>query len=83
MFIIALILALPVLGLLAGYLRRRDSDRVHLLCPACGGEISRDYMACPHCGSRLQSPCPACGKPVRSLWKSCPHCGSPLGGESK
>jgi predicted amidophosphoribosyltransferase len=81
--LIVLILALPVLGIFAGYLHRREGDRVRLLCPACGGEIRRDYQACPHCGTVLQSACPACGKAVRSLWRSCPHCGTALGGDER
>jgi predicted amidophosphoribosyltransferase len=83
MLLIFLIFALPILGILAGYLHRREKDQVRLLCPACGGDVKRDYLACPHCGTRLQSECPECGKPVRSLWRSCPHCGTPLGGDPR
>lgn len=30
-------------------------------CPACGGKVSEQAAACPHCGQPMAKRCPKCG----------------------
>ena len=43
-------------------------------CPECGSEVHEDYVACPHCATRLQQSCGHCGKPLVPSWTVCPWC---------
>ena len=47
-----------------------------LACPECGSEVHEDYVACPHCATRLQQSCGHCGKALVSSWTVCPWCTS-------
>jgi DNA-directed RNA polymerase subunit RPC12/RpoP len=48
------------------------------LCPACGRQISSEYLVCPYCGKRLREKCPSCGKDVAGDFIVCPYCGISL-----
>jgi len=43
-------------------------------CPACGAQVSSDFVACPSCGHRVGGGCPHCHKPIEPGWKFCPFC---------
>lgn len=43
-------------------------------CPACGRDISPDFLACPYCGHALRRSCPKCGSPIEQGWRACPRC---------
>jgi len=49
---------------------------VRTLCPGCGGAVAVDFMACPHCGHRLNSGCPKCARSLQPGWQFCPYCSS-------
>jgi type IV pilus assembly protein PilB len=44
------------------------------LCPGCGGAVAVDFMACPHCGHRLNAGCPKCSRTLQPGWLFCPFC---------
>jgi len=46
------------------------------LCPGCGGAVAVDFMACPHCGHRLNAGCNKCGRTLQAEWQFCPYCAS-------
>ncbi len=46
------------------------------LCPGCGGAVAVDFMACPHCGHRLNAGCPKCSRTLQPGWLFCPFCAS-------
>ena len=43
-------------------------------CPACGRDISPDFLVCPYCRHELRRSCPKCGSPIEQGWRACPHC---------
>ncbi len=43
-------------------------------CPACGRDISPDFLACPYCRHELRRSCPKCRSPVEQGWRACPYC---------
>ena len=43
-------------------------------CPACGRDISPDFLACPYCRHALRRSCPRCGSPIEQGWRACPRC---------
>ena len=43
-------------------------------CPACGRDISPDFLACPYCRHALRRSCPKCKSPIEPGWRACPHC---------
>ena len=46
------------------------------LCAGCGGAVAVDFMACPHCGHRLNAGCNKCGRTLQAEWQFCPYCAS-------
>ncbi len=44
------------------------------LCSGCGGAVGVDFMACPHCGHRLNAGCGKCARPLQPGWQFCPFC---------
>ena len=46
------------------------------LCPACGGAVAVEFVACPHCGDRLSGGCSKCGRALQAGWSFCPFCAS-------
>jgi type IV pilus assembly protein PilB len=44
------------------------------ICPGCSGAVAMDFMACPHCGHRLNSGCSKCGRTLQPGWTFCPFC---------
>ncbi|MDQ3487195.1 MAG: Flp pilus assembly complex ATPase component TadA [Acidobacteriota bacterium] len=44
------------------------------LCTGCGGAVGVDFMACPHCGHRLNAGCGRCSRPLQPGWQFCPFC---------
>lgn len=48
-----------------------------LRCFQCMSPIEKDWLACSHCGQRLQVNCPQCGK-ATFLGDKCAHCAAPL-----
>jgi type IV pilus assembly protein PilB len=51
-----------------------DVRELRTLCPGCSGAVGIDYMACPHCGVRLNSGCGKCGRALQAGWVFCPFC---------
>lgn len=43
-------------------------------CPGCGQRVKDEWLACPHCHTRLKKACIRCGKPLELSWNLCPHC---------
>ena len=50
------------------------------LCPGCAGTVGVDFMACPHCGHRLNSGCGNCGRALQAGWQFCPFCAATQAG---
>jgi uncharacterized OB-fold protein len=46
------------------------------ICGSCGGAVAVDFVACPHCGHRLNAGCGKCGRALQSGWSFCPFCAS-------
>jgi type IV pilus assembly protein PilB len=51
-----------------------EVKEVRTLCPGCHSAVGVDFMACPHCGYRLNSGCPKCGRSLQPGWQFCPYC---------
>jgi type IV pilus assembly protein PilB len=51
-----------------------EVKEVRTLCPSCQGAVGVDFMACPHCGHRLNAGCVKCGRALQSGWQFCPYC---------
>jgi type IV pilus assembly protein PilB len=51
-----------------------EVKEVRTLCPGCHGAVGVDFMACPHCGYRLNAGCPKCGRSLQASWQFCPYC---------
>jgi len=51
-----------------------EVKEVRTLCPGCHAAVGMDFMACPHCGHRLNSGCPKCGRSLQAGWQFCPYC---------
>jgi type IV pilus assembly protein PilB len=47
---------------------------VRTLCSGCGAVVGIDFIACAHCGVRLNSSCPHCGRSMQPGWNYCPYC---------
>jgi len=47
-------------------------------CPACGRNISPDFLACPYCQHVLHRSCPKCQGPIEQGWRACPRCTAAL-----
>jgi RNA polymerase subunit RPABC4/transcription elongation factor Spt4 len=52
------------------------------LCSGCGGAVAVDFVACPHCGHRLNSGCSKCGRALQAGWSFCPFCASTAGAKA-
>ena len=46
------------------------------LCPGCSGAVAMEFMACPHCGFKLNQGCGKCGRSLQPGWAFCPYCAS-------
>ena len=51
-----------------------EVKEVRTLCPGCQNAVGVDFMACPHCGYRLQAGCQKCGRSLQAGWQFCPYC---------
>jgi hypothetical protein len=51
-----------------------EVKEVRTLCPGCQAAVGVDFMACPHCGHRLNAGCPKCGRSLQAEWQFCPYC---------
>jgi type IV pilus assembly protein PilB len=51
-----------------------EVKEIRTLCPGCRNAVGVDFMACPHCGQRLNSGCPKCGRSLQPGWQFCPYC---------
>jgi type IV pilus assembly protein PilB len=51
-----------------------EVKEVRTLCPGCHGAVGIDFMACPHCGQRLNAGCEKCGRSLQPGWQFCPYC---------
>jgi type IV pilus assembly protein PilB len=51
-----------------------EVKEVRTLCPGCQAAVGVDFLACPHCGHRLNSGCPKCGRSLQAEWQFCPYC---------
>jgi type II secretory ATPase GspE/PulE/Tfp pilus assembly ATPase PilB-like protein len=51
-----------------------EVKEVRTLCPSCSGAVGVDFMACPHCGHRLNAGCPKCSRSLQPGWQFCPYC---------
>lgn len=50
------------------------------VCPGCSRHIEPDWMACPHCHTRLKKHCHHCGRLMELPWNLCPYCATPAPG---
>ena len=46
------------------------------ICPGCSGAVAMEFMACPHCGHKLNKGCGKCGRSLQAGWAFCPYCAS-------
>jgi type IV pilus assembly protein PilB len=53
-----------------------EVKQIRTLCTGCGGAISLEFLACPHCGKRMSGGCPKCGRTLQPGWNFCPFCAS-------
>lgn len=44
------------------------------VCPGCKQRVREDWLACPHCHTRLRRPCARCGRTLELSWDICPYC---------
>lgn len=44
------------------------------VCPGCKQRVREDWLACPHCHTRLAKPCTRCGRTLELSWDICPYC---------
>lgn len=44
------------------------------VCPGCKQRVREDWLACPHCHTRLRKPCARCGRTLELSWDICPYC---------
>jgi len=51
-----------------------EVKEVRTLCPGCQAAVGVDFMACPHCGHRLNAGCQKCGRSMQAGWQFCPYC---------
>jgi type IV pilus assembly protein PilB len=51
-----------------------EVKEVRTLCPGCQAAVGVDFMACPHCGHRLNAGCAKCGRSLQPGWQFCPYC---------
>ena len=51
-----------------------EVKEVRTLCPGCQAAVGVDFMACPHCGHRLNAGCSKCGRSLQAGWQFCPYC---------
>jgi type IV pilus assembly protein PilB len=60
-----------------------DSSGSALHCPACGGAISGDMVACPWCTTPVdRGHCTECDRPLEAAWRICPWCRTPAPGQT-
>lgn len=50
------------------------------VCPGCSRHIDPEWMACPHCHTRLKKRCHQCGRLMELPWNLCPYCTTPAPG---
>jgi type IV pilus assembly protein PilB len=60
-----------------------EVKEVRTLCPGCQAAVGVDFMACPHCGYRLNAGCPKCGRSLQPGWQFCPYCTTATAPRSK
>jgi hypothetical protein len=53
---------------------RKTSPPLGDKCPGCGGDITKESLACPRCAVLLRKRCPDCGSLLEASWASCPAC---------
>jgi type IV pilus assembly protein PilB len=51
-----------------------EVKEVRTLCPGCQAAVGVDFMACPHCGHRLNAGCSKCSRSLQPGWQFCPYC---------
>jgi type IV pilus assembly protein PilB len=51
-----------------------EVKEVRTLCPSCSAAVGVEFMACPHCGTRLNAGCQKCGRSLQAGWQFCPYC---------
>jgi len=47
-------------------------------CPTCFAPVSKQYVVCPKCDTKIRAACSSCGYAAETGWMACPHCTSPL-----
>ena len=58
-----------------------EVKEVRTLCPGCSAAVGVDFMACPHCGLRLNAGCQKCGRSLQAGWQFCPYCTTSTSGK--
>src|SRR6185436_14719099 len=51
-----------------------EVKEVRTMCPGCSAAVGVEFMACPHCGLRLNAGCQKCGRSLQPGWQFCPYC---------
>ena len=60
-----------------------EVKEVRTLCSGCHAAVGVDFMACPHCGHRLNAGCPKCGRSLQAEWQFCPVLHDQHGGANR
>ena len=51
-----------------------------LACPGCGSRVQSEFVVCPNCHTKLKKSCQSCGRALNLRWGVCPYCGAPAVG---
>lgn len=61
--------------------RQAAAKNIQYFCPNCSKEVLKDYVCCPHCGTKIDCEaqkekfCIECGKELKEEHTFCPYCG--------
>ncbi|HEY5648665.1 MAG TPA: ATPase, T2SS/T4P/T4SS family, partial [Nitrospiria bacterium] len=49
-------------------------DESLIRCPACGKQLSGDFLSCPYCAAGISQSCQKCSRIIQPDWILCPFC---------
>jgi len=71
-----IVVFLSFIGLIIYLLERQNY--ADWQCPVCSAPVTKQYVVCPKCNTKLRASCSNCGCAAKADWMACPHCTSPL-----